>query len=162
MRKHKPVKHGLTCRAGEKGSEGRRPSEAKERIAMRGWNESADYSIRPLATAVGRGLARASPWRGGCDRKLRGKRRDFLRPLIRCSADQLVVVYQPACQQGRDGLLEPLIQQRGDFLSKVGCVVQSRQLKVAEAAYRCRSQKLPRRIKGSHAAPPERYLMLII
>ena len=105
----------------------------------------------------GHGLARARPWRGGSDRihQLRGKRRDFRRPLVRCSAHQMVVVYEPACQQGRDGLLEPLIQQRGDFLSKVGCVVQSRQLKVAEGAYRCGSQKLPRRIKASHATPPE-------
>src|SRR2546426_12253175 len=151
MRKHKPVKRGSTCRAGEKGSEERRPSEAKERIAMRGWTESADYSIGPLATAVRRRTGAGDPRIN----QLRGKRRDFRRPLVRCSADQLVVFYQPAGRQGRDGLLEPLIKQRGDFLSKVGCVVQSRQLKVAEAAYRCRSQKLPGRIKGSHATPPE-------
>ncbi len=61
MRKHKPVKHGLTCRAGEKGSEGRRPSEAKERIAMRGWNGSADYSIGRLATAVRRRTCAGEP-----------------------------------------------------------------------------------------------------
>jgi hypothetical protein len=48
------MKHGSTCRAGEKGSEVRRPSEAKERIAMRGWNEPGDYSIGPLVTAVRR------------------------------------------------------------------------------------------------------------
>ena len=143
--------------AGErKGSEERRPSEAKETIAMRGPNESADYSIGRLSPPSGDGLARARPWRGGSDRihQLRGKRRDFRRPLVRCSADQMVVVYQPACQQGRDGLLEPLIQQGGDFLSKVRRVVQPRQLKVAEGAYRCGSQKLPRRIKVSHGTPP--------
>ena len=122
-----------------------------------GRKESTDCRMRRLSRPSGHGLALARPWRRGSDgvHKLRRKRRNFGRPLLRCSADQVVVVYQPACQQGRDGLLKPLIQQRGDFLSKVGCVIQSRQLKVAEAAYRCRSQKLPRGIKGSHATPPE-------
>src|SRR6266436_3750360 len=124
---------------------------------MRGRNESADYSIRRLSPPSGNGLALARPWRGGSHRfhKLCRKRRDFGRPPLRCSADQMVVVYQPARQQGRDGLLEPLIEQGADFLSKVRRVIQPRQLKVAEGAYRCGSQKLPRRIKASHATPPE-------
>src|SRR6266705_4384611 len=56
------LKHESTWRAGEKGSEGRRRSKAKERIAMRGPNESADYS------------------KGACHRRqatdLRGRARD--------------------------------------------------------------------------------------
>ena len=69
---------------------------------MRGRNELADYSIGRLSPLSGDGLARASPWPGGSDRihQLRGKRGDFRRPFVRLSADRLVVVYQPACQQG--------------------------------------------------------------
>src|SRR5260370_23700381 len=131
---------------------------------MRGRNESAASSTGRLSPPLGDGLGRTSSGRGGSDRihQSRGKRRDFGGPRVRSSTNQLLMVYQPACQQGRDGLLEPLVKQGGDFLSKVGCVVQSRQLKVAEAAYRCGSQKLPRRGKAAHATPPEGILLRIV
>jgi hypothetical protein len=63
---------------------------------------------------------------------------------------------QQTCQHRRSVFVEPLVEQRDDFLSQIGGVIQPRQLVRLQRSARSRKQKFPwrltRRIRFGHRA----------
>lgn len=48
-----------------------------------------------------------------------------------------VVIEHPAGEKGFAAFLDPLIDQSGDFISKVGCVIEAREFKTLQGSARC-------------------------
>ena len=59
----------------------------------------------------------------------------------------LVVVEHPSGEQGFGGFLDPLVDQRGDFLTQVGGVIEPSEFKTLQRGARGRLQIIERRSK---------------
>ena len=109
---------------------------------------------------AGPGKARGSgddfgKWTGGFREKVVGRiyqRADNFAGRDGRGLQGVVVIEHPAGQHGLGGLLDPLVDERGDFVAQIGSVIQTSEFKALQGRSRCCLQVVKRRseLRRSH------------